>query len=99
MSASAAAARRNVFKVGISGSRLFLLLRRMVAETIGARNPTSGPSVIASAMMACRCLSVSFPRKHRLLKLGDAGVAPRQHLAELVDQRRRRRMDVLAGET
>ena len=38
-----------------------------------------------------------LPRKHRLLQIGDAGIAPRQHFAELVDQRRGRRVDEMTG--
>src|SRR6202035_799923 len=40
-----------------------------------------------------------LPRKHRLLQIGDAGIAPRQHFAELVDQRRGRRVDEMTGVT
>src|ERR1700676_4513267 len=40
-----------------------------------------------------------LPGKHRLLQVGHAGIAPRQHFAELVDQRRGRRVDEMTGVT
>src|SRR6266700_3833320 len=40
-----------------------------------------------------------LPGKHRLFQLGHAGIAACQHFAELVDQRRRGRVDELAGVT
>src|SRR5579863_697418 len=40
-----------------------------------------------------------FPRKYRLLQLGHTGVAAGEHLAELVNQRRRRCVNELTGMT
>src|SRR5260370_7292800 len=40
-----------------------------------------------------------LPCKYRLFQLGNAGIATPEHLAELVDQRCRRRVDELAGGT
>src|ERR1051325_2478738 len=37
------------------------------------------------------------PRKDRLLQFRDAGVSAGQHFGKLIDQRRRRRMDMLTG--
>lgn len=39
----------------------------------------------------------SFPGEYWLLEVGNAGVAAGEQLAELVDQRRRRRVNELAG--
>src|ERR1700738_51834 len=39
----------------------------------------------------------SLPGKHRLFQFGHAGIAARQHFAELVDQGGRRRVDELAA--
>src|ERR1700754_493068 len=40
---------------------------------------------------------MSLPRKYRLFQFGHAGIAPRQHFAELIDQGRRRRVEELAA--
>ena len=40
-----------------------------------------------------------LPGEYRLFEIGDTGVAAGQHLAELVDQGRGRRVDVLADMT
>src|ERR1700682_6429950 len=39
------------------------------------------------------------PGKYRLFQFGNAGIATCEHFTELVDQRRRRRVDELAGVT
>src|SRR5258708_24321056 len=111
---STAAAQRSFFKIGIASElpQLFLLLRRMVAETNVIRKPPSDASVIASEAkqsiepqarygLLCRFAPRNDdaglpPRKHRLFQVGHAGLAARQHFAELIDQGRRRCMDVLA---
>src|SRR5207247_780677 len=40
-----------------------------------------------------------LPGEHRLFQFGDAGIAPLQHFAELIDQGRGRRVDEPAGVT
>src|SRR5262249_24399768 len=45
-----------------------------------------------------RARIASPPRKHRLLEVGDAGGAPGEQLAELIDHRRGRRVDAVAAD-
>ena len=54
---------------------------------------TNAERVCAEIMRKQKAKTGLLPGKHRLLEIGDTGVAPGQHLAELIDHRRRRRMD------
>src|SRR5258708_34840676 len=83
----------------------------MVAETPSVRN---SPTVIASEAkqsmvrqrkygLLRRCAPRNdgpalLPRKHRLFQLSHTCCAARQHFAELIDQRRGRRVDVECAE-